>query len=451
MRASDSQRDFFISYNTADRAWAEWIAWELEEEGYTTILQDWDFRPGQNFIIRMSQAAKQAQRTIAILSPDYIGADYTQPEWAAAFARDPTGEKGLLVPVRVRECDLQGLLPQVIYIDLVGLEQQTARERLLFGVLRGRAKPMEKPVFPGIIPRSVTERPMFPGREKSPIRKRQVRNKLLLFISVGIIVFVALILLLLRTSNPDSVGPERKDIPKTKVVLVLCDVTGSLTESQSGRVAALAADIIDTLPGNSKYAVYPINEDSGRTPPLIPSGIIQKHNTPYGREKEERREEIESRINALHKSNGNHKTCILNMLWFAHERLTRMADLSIIDPSIFEFELYIISDMVENCDDTPLGPIKMEDSNNLVLIQLAANRFPQIPRAPDLSEVRISVIVPSTFESKDSSGSKPGSRYLKDFWRTIFMRCGLKEEWFWDHKHIDWISNGELPDRLRQQ
>jgi hypothetical protein len=23
-------KDFFISYNQADRAWAEWIAWELE-------------------------------------------------------------------------------------------------------------------------------------------------------------------------------------------------------------------------------------------------------------------------------------------------------------------------------------------------------------------------------------------------------------------------------------
>ncbi len=28
--------DFFISYTQADRAWAEWIAWTLEEKGYTT-------------------------------------------------------------------------------------------------------------------------------------------------------------------------------------------------------------------------------------------------------------------------------------------------------------------------------------------------------------------------------------------------------------------------------
>ena len=26
--------DFFVSYTSADRAWAEWIAWQLEAEGY---------------------------------------------------------------------------------------------------------------------------------------------------------------------------------------------------------------------------------------------------------------------------------------------------------------------------------------------------------------------------------------------------------------------------------
>jgi hypothetical protein len=48
------RRDFFISYTGADLAWAEWIAWQLEEAGWTTILQAWDFAVGQNFILRMT-------------------------------------------------------------------------------------------------------------------------------------------------------------------------------------------------------------------------------------------------------------------------------------------------------------------------------------------------------------------------------------------------------------
>ena len=155
--------DFFISYNSADRTWAEWIAWQLEEAGYTTVLQAWDFRPGSNFVLDMQRAATEAERTIAVLSPDYLSARFTQPEWAAAFAQDPTGEKGTLLPVRVRECDLKGLLPAIIYIDLVGLEEQEAKDTLLAGVSRERAKPTAPPGFPVAAPRSVPERARFPG------------------------------------------------------------------------------------------------------------------------------------------------------------------------------------------------------------------------------------------------------------------------------------------------
>jgi len=80
-------KDFFANCNSADRTWAEWIAWQLEEAGYTTVLQAWDFRPGSNFVLDVQRAATEAERTIAVLSPDYLSARFTQPEWAAAFAR----------------------------------------------------------------------------------------------------------------------------------------------------------------------------------------------------------------------------------------------------------------------------------------------------------------------------------------------------------------------------
>lgn len=151
--------DFFISYTRADRDWAVWIAWVLEEKGYTILIQDWDFRPGGNFVLDMQKAAAEAERTVAILSPDYLESRFTAPEWAAAFAKDPTGEKGILLPVRVREVELAGLLPQVVYIDLVGLDPDTSRVRLLAGVKRERAKPATPPPFPG----PSGSPPPFPG------------------------------------------------------------------------------------------------------------------------------------------------------------------------------------------------------------------------------------------------------------------------------------------------
>jgi tetratricopeptide (TPR) repeat protein len=155
--------DFFISYNKADRTWAEWTAWQLEEEGYTTILQAWDFRPSGNFVLDMQRATREAERTIAVLSPDFLASSFTQPEWAAAFAQDPTGEKGILLPVRVRECDIKGLLGQIVYIDLIKLDEAAAKRALFDGVKRGRAKPKQQPDYPGAPARTIVSKPRFPG------------------------------------------------------------------------------------------------------------------------------------------------------------------------------------------------------------------------------------------------------------------------------------------------
>ncbi|MEK6302606.1 MAG: FxSxx-COOH system tetratricopeptide repeat protein [Acidobacteriota bacterium] len=156
-------KDFFISYNKADRTWAEWIAWQLEEEGYTVVVQAWDFRPGGNFVLDMNRAAGEAERTIAVLSPDFLTSEFAQSEWAARFAKDPTGKDRLLIPVRVRECDVEGMLGQIVYIDLLKLDKAAAKRELLEGVKLGRRKPDAEPGFPGSPSGAIANEPRFPG------------------------------------------------------------------------------------------------------------------------------------------------------------------------------------------------------------------------------------------------------------------------------------------------
>ncbi|HUE74991.1 MAG TPA: FxSxx-COOH system tetratricopeptide repeat protein [Pirellulaceae bacterium] len=155
--------DFFISYNKADLEWAEWIAWQLEQSGRTVTIQAWDFRPGSNFVLQMQSAAATSARTIGVLSPDYLASTYTQPEWAAAFAKDPTGEKQALLFVRVRECKPEGLLPQIVYIDLVDKSETDAKRELLAGVQLTRAKPTHAPAYPGTRFQTIVGKPRFPG------------------------------------------------------------------------------------------------------------------------------------------------------------------------------------------------------------------------------------------------------------------------------------------------
>jgi sugar lactone lactonase YvrE len=165
--------DFFISYTRADSAWAEWIAHTLEDAGYSTKIQAWDFRPGSDFVYEMQQATQQADRTIAVLSPKYLGSQFGELEWREALARDPNGELGSLLPVRVADVIPPGLLRTRIYIDLVGLDEPAAARALLAGVNRSRAKPSGRRPFPGSqLPHDGAS---FPGRA-STIRATPSRN-----------------------------------------------------------------------------------------------------------------------------------------------------------------------------------------------------------------------------------------------------------------------------------
>jgi tetratricopeptide (TPR) repeat protein len=148
-----------------NRPWAEWIAVELERAGYSTVLQAWDFRPGTDFLHAMQEATTSARRTIAVLSPAYFGSDFSEAEWRAAFVKDPTGELGLLLPVRVQPCDPPGLLASRVYVDLVGADEAAAREQLLAAADSGRPRPTSAP-FPGAAAGSFPDsggKARFPG------------------------------------------------------------------------------------------------------------------------------------------------------------------------------------------------------------------------------------------------------------------------------------------------
>jgi hypothetical protein len=189
MTAGDTgttQWDFFVSYTQADRTWAEWIAWQLEASGHSVLFQGWDFVPGTNWIQLMQDGITKATRLIAVLSSDYLHkSKFGAAEWQAVWADDPDGAERRVIPVRVADCPRPGLLTGIVGIDLFGVPEPKAAQRLQDAITRalaGRAKPVTAPAFPGQPatdapggPRTATapppgytappaQRPQFPGR-----------------------------------------------------------------------------------------------------------------------------------------------------------------------------------------------------------------------------------------------------------------------------------------------
>jgi hypothetical protein len=144
--------DFFISHAGADRPWAEWVAWQLTDAGYTVELDAWDWPVGQNFMLAISDALGRCDRVLALFSSTYFERTrYTTEEWTAALLHEQGSDHGRLIPVRVESFTVETMpevLRPLLFCDLFGLNANEARRSLLDAV-RGPTRPNGEPVFPG--------------------------------------------------------------------------------------------------------------------------------------------------------------------------------------------------------------------------------------------------------------------------------------------------------------
>lgn len=142
--------DFFIDYHDADVQWARWIAYQLENEHYTVFYREQDIRAGLNKVLKIDDVLQEENvRIILLLSPDYLRKDSTSAGsfggmvWSAKFSEER------LLPVRVRDCAVKGLLSSIEPIDIVRLNEVEASLKLLNGLVARKKPSTEPPNFPG--------------------------------------------------------------------------------------------------------------------------------------------------------------------------------------------------------------------------------------------------------------------------------------------------------------
>ncbi|MFC8350763.1 FxSxx-COOH system tetratricopeptide repeat protein [Streptomyces sp. NPDC057280] len=149
---------WFISHAGADRAWAEWVAWQLLEAGLEVELDCWDWGAGDSFIAKMN-AALEHGRMLALYSPDYFDPErFTLLEYEAMLAM-----REKITPVRIADVTPPPVLRPLIASDLFGLDDQAAREALLRAV-SGPSRPGRAPGRPpGMLSRIGGTGPRLPG------------------------------------------------------------------------------------------------------------------------------------------------------------------------------------------------------------------------------------------------------------------------------------------------
>ena len=128
----EKMKNFFISRTGKDSQWAKWIAGTLENNNYSTIIQDWDFSSGENIIINMDNAIKNTEATIVVWSEEFEKKEYCKEEWSATLAKslEIHSNKKLFI-ARIEDHQITGILSARSYFDLFDLIEDAAKDELL--------------------------------------------------------------------------------------------------------------------------------------------------------------------------------------------------------------------------------------------------------------------------------------------------------------------------------
>ena len=154
----------FISHAGRDRAWAEWVAWQLEHAGWgvSAELDCWDWQAGDNFVAKMNTALDSCDHMVAICSQAYYEpARWTSEEWTAALGMAKDRPR-FLVPVRIDDAPAPPLLAGLITPALHGLSLDQARA-ILLGAIRPPGRPDREPPLPGGVGHGQGDSPRLPG------------------------------------------------------------------------------------------------------------------------------------------------------------------------------------------------------------------------------------------------------------------------------------------------
>ncbi len=122
MAGEIERRDFFISFNSADLAYAAAIDAALRAAGFTTFYYPNDLRPGGSIPEWMDEALMNSAQTLALYSPDYIKqeAAYSRAEHHASWWQEPGNDKRKLIPVIIRETPFTPLISVLSRIEVIG-------------------------------------------------------------------------------------------------------------------------------------------------------------------------------------------------------------------------------------------------------------------------------------------------------------------------------------------
>jgi tetratricopeptide (TPR) repeat protein len=139
--------DFFISYTSADRTWAQWIGKEIIGLGHAAHVHEWEIEGGGDIYDWMEKRLDAADHVLCVVSDEYLRAPFSKLERNAALWQAAGSRPGFVLFVVVKPAKLPTLSDHIKRCELFNLDEESARLRLR-EFLQQRAA-SERISFPG--------------------------------------------------------------------------------------------------------------------------------------------------------------------------------------------------------------------------------------------------------------------------------------------------------------
>ena len=137
---TEFSHDVFISYSHKDKPWvSDVLVKALRDNGLRVLVDESDFQGGKASIENMTDAILQSRRTVAVLTPNWVGSEWTRFEGLVTAQEDPTGARGRLLPILRQKCDPPKWLAIRSWLDFV---DDAATSRQLTRLIRTLGRPL---------------------------------------------------------------------------------------------------------------------------------------------------------------------------------------------------------------------------------------------------------------------------------------------------------------------
>lgn len=136
--------DVFISYTSRDKEFVNGLATDLMESGVKVWFAEWEMKPGDSLLKKISDGIKDSSFLFVVLSPNSVSSRWVEQEVRQAITEEIYSNKVKVVPILYRKCNIPDYLKDKVYVDFSEGDPEEYNLQKLIDVVFGDHDPLDQ-------------------------------------------------------------------------------------------------------------------------------------------------------------------------------------------------------------------------------------------------------------------------------------------------------------------